>query len=556
MASAQEYSAPRPAVLIVVNPSGNRSRVPLEPLPFVVGRQAGGQLMLRDNRISRAHARIVAVNGNYIVEDLESRHGTFVNGERVQKHTLKPGDRIEFGFGDSFKLTFTHEEEELSRILDQIHAPTKAVQAGAGNLGKLRALVEVARALQSSLSSQEVLTAVVDAALSITGSERGFLLLQRNGDLDVSVARDNRGAPLATTDLKVPMSVINRSLRNRRELLSMQFDPAEAQGVRPENSVADLDLRSVVCVPLVRVRSSYEQNTTISTTQDTVGVLYMDSRLHHADLSHGNRELLQTLALEASTILENARLLEQERAKQRLEEELDIARQIQTSLLPSQLPTTGWFRAAGSSSPSHQVGGDYFEVRQISFGTWVTVVADVSGKGVSSALLASLLQGAFLLASESPAVIEELMSRVNHYLNEKTQGEKYATVFYSTLNQKGLLQWSNAGHCSPILVRATGQLKKLQTTGMPLGMMEFANYGVENVQLERGDKLVIYSDGITEAENAEGEFFGAERLRTILRENLTTTAADLHKLILSQVEQFTEGAVVNDDVTLVVLEYQ
>jgi phosphoserine phosphatase RsbU/P len=282
----------------------------------------------------------------------------------------------------------------------------------------------------------------------------------------------------------------------------------------------------------------------------------MDSRIQQADLSHGNRELLQTLALEASTILENARLLEQERAKHRLDEELDIARAIQTSLLPTELPSEGWFRVAGSTTPSHQVGGDYYDVRRIDETAWATVVADVSGKGVSSALLASLLQGAFLLASESPATIEQMMNRVNRYLNERTRGEKYATLFYSTMNGSGLLQWSNAGHCAPILVHPDGRLRTLQTTGLPLGMLEAATYQIENVQLVSGDKVVIYSDGVTEAENSDGQFFGTDRLRRLIRENATASCSELHKHILAEVESFTEGAIQSDDVTLVVLEYQ
>src|SRR6202035_1996933 len=138
-----------------------------------------------------------------------------------------------------------------------------------------------------------------------------------------------------------------------------------------EHSVADLELRSVVCVPLVRINAGPAQDTSmLSTKNDTVGVLYMDSRVIAADLSGGNRELLQTLAIEASTILENARLMEDERGKLRMEDELRIARQIQQGLLPAELPGEGWFRAAGSSLPSTQVGGDYFDVRQVAGECW------------------------------------------------------------------------------------------------------------------------------------------------------------------------------------------
>ncbi len=376
----------RPA-LVVVNPSGNRARVSIDALPFMIGRQGDNQLVLRDNRASRVHARIVAENGAYFIEDLKSRHGVYVNGERVERRQLANSDRIDFGFQDSYKLVFTLDEEEIHRIIEQISAPRTALPSGVG-LAKLRALVEVARALQSSLSTQDVLTAVVDSALSVTGAERGFLLLRKGEELDVSVARDNRGGPLGDTDLRVPKSVINRALRTRREL------------------VADLELRSVICVPLIHIRTGSAQETMVSSINDTIGLLYMDSREAPADLSAGNREILQTLAFEASTILENARLLQEEREKQRMEEELDIAREIQRSLLPSQLPSEGWFCAAGSSLASRQVGGDCFDMRQLGPDRWAVMVADVSGKGVSSALLASVLQGAFQFAALSSVSIE------------------------------------------------------------------------------------------------------------------------------------------------------
>src|SRR5262249_50260324 len=159
-------------------------------------------------------------------------------------------------------------------------------------------LMEVARALQNSLSTQEVLTTVVDAALSVTRCERGFLLLRKGGELEVAVARDAQGKQLPAEDLRVPTSVIQRALRTRRDLLSMNFDPMAEQGVRPEKSIAALELRSVVCIPLVQIRTGSSDETRISTAaESTIGLLYLDSRALPADLSAGSRELLQTLAM-------------------------------------------------------------------------------------------------------------------------------------------------------------------------------------------------------------------------------------------------------------------
>lgn len=545
----------RPAALTVVNPSGQKSRVPIDTTPFLIGRQSENQLVLRDNRISRTHARIVTDGGHYFVVDENSRHGLFVNGERIARRQLHGADTITFGFPDSYQLVFTQEEAEINKLLEHLNVGSSGTQTG-GNLAKLRALVEVARALQSSLSTGEVLDAVVDAALTVTGSERGFLLLKTDDDLDIKVARDQRGGPLAKSDLKVPTKLINRALKQRRDLLSMNFDPDLADAAGPDVSVANLELRSVVCVPLVRVRTGVSQETMHTSMNETVGLLYMDSRLSAADMSSGNRELLQTLALEASTILENARLLEEERAKQRLEEQLSIARTIQQGLLPRQLPKSGWFRAAGSSLSSHQVGGDYFDVIQFHPECWSIAVADVSGKGVGSALLASLLQGAFLRAAEDAQQIQDLLSSINKFLNERTQGAKYATLFYGTLDADGLLRWSNAGHCTPFLVHTDGRLEQLEATGIPVGLLDFSTYEVLTTRLDPGDKLVIYSDGLSEAENLAGEFFELDRIRQVLTANAAAGCTDLHTAMIRAVDQFTGGADQRDDVTLVVAEYQ
>ena len=217
------------------------------------------------------------------------------------------------------------------------------------------------------------------------------------------------------SDLGVPRSLIHRALRTRRELLSMTFDPIGAEGVRPEMSVADLELRSVVCVPLVQVRTGSLQETLATSMDNTVGVLYMDSRLTAADLSLGNREILQTLALEASTILENARLLEEEREKQHLEEELNIARTIQQDLLPS-AAAFRWLVSRRRVQHRLAPGGRRLFRRASSRAgqVYACVIADVSGKGVSAALLAALLQGRLLVCcAKARAAIDESDGRVS-----------------------------------------------------------------------------------------------------------------------------------------------
>ncbi|HYM10735.1 MAG TPA: SpoIIE family protein phosphatase [Bryobacterales bacterium] len=540
--------------LAVVEPNGKRQLVKISKSPFQIGRLAECEVSLRDSRISRQHAQIVSEDESYFLEDLNSRHGTFVNGKKVARQKLSPNDRIDFGIEDSYHLIFTFETGDTDRLLAQLDA-VPATHA-TGNLAKLRAVLEVARALESSMSLEDVLGAVVDAALVVTGAERGFLLLHsgEGTPLEMRVARDKNGRPLDESDLRVPRGVIQRALHSRRDLLSMNFDPSE---MNTEKSIVDLELRSVVCVPLVRIRIGHQHETSqLSTKNDTLGVLYMDSRLGSADLSAGNRELLQSLAIETSTVLENARLMSQERDKRRMEQELAIAREIQRSLLPSRLPEQGWFRAAGSSQACFQVGGDYYDVMELSDTLWGAVLADVSGKGVSAALLTSLLQGAFFATAGHQSQLSEIMSRVNRYVCERSQTRNYATVFYCTVDHDGATRWINAGHCPPLVVHANGKIETLPASGCPVGLFPAAPFGQEETRLSPGDKLVIYSDGVTEAENSSGHQFGEDALLALVKKHTVDEAAQLHQAIIDEVAIFTAGAPQNDDVTLVVLEYR
>jgi len=553
-------AAAGPASLVVVDPNGHRKRVPVDPIPFLIGRQPENHLILRDSRVSRSHARIVVENGVYVLEDIGSRHGTFVNGKRVKRKALENTDRVEFGAQDSYQLLFALDGVELKRLMEQVGGADSAIASPGvgGNLAKLRAILDLARTLQSSFSIDEVLASVVDTALTITGAERGFLLLRPGAgmELETRVARNRRGQNLRETDLRVPREVIRRALEHRRELLSMNFEPLGAEETRPENSIADMELRSVICVPVVRIRAGQGDATSVLVTgNETVGVLYMDSRVMAADLAGGNRELLQTLAIEASTVLENARLLQEEQTKHQMDEELRLARTIQQSLLPRSLPSEGWLRASGSSLASHEVGGDYYDVTRVSAHCWSAVVVDVSGKGVGSALLASLLQGALITVTENAEAMGHRMERLNRFLLDRTGGEKYATVFYCLLHDNGWMCYVNAAHCPPMVVRANGERVELEASGMPVGLVETAEFAVMEQRLGAGDKIVIYSDGVTEAQNLEKRFFGKKRLREVVEAHAGHSCAAIHDAIQDAVATFTEGAAQSDDITLVVLEF-
>jgi len=545
------------ADLVVVDPNGRKTRVPLRPYPFRIGRAPDNHLVLRDSRISRNHAQISYHDGQCVLEDLASRHGVWVNGDRVEKSRVMHGaERIEFGVPDGYQVHYSRTGEDMQKLLAK-PIPSETGRGATTNLEKLRAVLEVARSLQSSFSADDVLNSVVDATLAVTGAERGFLLLfDEQHQLQVRSARARGGKDLPSDELRVPRKLIQHALESRRDLFTMSFDPSMSDARSPQNTIAHLELRSVACVPLVRVNLSGGAKTQMVTqSRSNAGVLYMDSRLTAVDLAGGNRELLQTLAIEASTVLENARLLEEERAKQRIEEELGVARRIQQSLLPRHLPDAGWFRVCGSSRASHEVGGDYFDVVEVTPDEWSLVIADVAGKGVSSALLASFLQGAFLSAAGGRN-IPAVLSRINSFMAERAEHGKYATVFFASLDVSGLLVYANAGHCAPLVVRRGAKVESLAPTSMPVGLVPGAPFSVEERRLRPGDRIVLYTDGVTEAQNAVGEFFGRGLLRDAVSAAGALDCAGMHDAVQQALRDFTGGAEQSDDITLVVAEYR
>ena len=529
------------SALDVIHPSGERTRIPITPLPFRIGRGPDNHLILRDNRASRAHATIRRSEDGLAIEDLDSLHGTWVNGRRIDHLTgLHSGDAVEFGFEDSYRLVFSDSEDRVAALLNRLTAVTQQPSGAAGQFARLRGVLDVARTLQTPLAVDEVLAAVLETALTLTGAERAFLLLRSDDHLDVRLARDKKGRTLPAGALSLPAEVLAQALNERRELLSMTLD-----GTR----------RDVICVPLVSVGSINAQETiAVSAKSDTLGLIYLDSH-EQTVVPELNMELLHTVALEASTVLENARVFEREREKMLLEQELNLARKIQQNLLPSAFPDSGWLRAAGSSLPSAEVSGDYFDLHQIDDQNWAAVIADVSGKGISSAILASLLQGAFLLGSDLDASLDEVVTKINGFMVDRAQREKYATLFYATIHSSGALEWVNAGHCEPFVLTRQATLNPLRTTGMPLGLWREARYTVERTQLAPGDKVIAFSDGVTEAENENGELF-EPRLKQILKSCASLDAQQTHDTLMAEISGFHENTKQRDDITVLVLEYR
>ncbi|HKW87211.1 MAG TPA: SpoIIE family protein phosphatase [Candidatus Acidoferrales bacterium] len=546
----------RPPRILVLDPAGVRREVPVCTFPFRVGRQTGNELVLRDSRISRLQAQIIAIDGEHFLEDLGSRHGTFVNGERIGgQHKLEAKDSIDFGMPDSFKIVYLGNEATLEELIEQVEKPAP-VTPGTQGLYHLGVLLEVARTLGSGLSLEDVLAAVVDAAIRVTRTERGVLLLaDKAGKLLPVVGRDAKGETLAFTELQISSGVLKRVASTRRELIVS--DTGEETAIGNQASVASLALHTVVGIPIEKLPVIAAVDLTITAQEaELLGVLYLDSRSPSTAFSDIDREVLRTLAREAANVIENARLFSASRAKARLDHEIEIASQIQRELLPKTFPQLAHVAVTGSTLSCHSVGGDCFDVIDLGSGRFGFFVGDVSGKGIAASLLATLLQGVFYTTAALDIPLAEAARRVNQYLCQRSSEDRYATMFYGVLDPNGDLEYINAGHVPPLIRRASGELIELSSVNFPVGMFPDAQFECARTTLGAGDFLVIYTDGVSEAKNLQDEMYEQERLSGLMRKFTGTTVEELAESIRTGVREFTGGAPQADDITMVVIQYK
>lgn len=496
-------------------------------------------------------------NGACILEDLGSRHGTFVNGERVNGQcSLSAKDSIDFGMPDSFKLIYLGDEATLEELIEQVEKPAPATP-GAQGLYHLGVLLEVARTLGSGLSLEDVLSAVVDAAIRITRTERGVLLLtDEAGELKPAVARDSKGELIPIEQLRISSGVLKRVATSRRELIVSDTGD-EAAAVGQQASVASLSLLTIVAIPIEKLPVIASVDLTITSEEaDLLGVLYLDSRSPSAAFTEIDREVVRTLAREAANVIENARLFASSRAKARLDHEIEIASQIQRELLPKTFPQIPHVAVTASTLACHSVGGDCFDVVELSGGRYGFFVGDVAGKGIAASLLATLLQGVFYTTAALDIPLAEVTARVNQFLCERSSEDRYATLFYGVLDPAGNLEYINAGHVPPLVRRPSGDLIELPSSNFPVGMFKEAEFTTERVSLSAGDYVVIYSDGVSEARNMSDEMFEQERLSSLMRDFSGSSVEELAEAIRTGVRNFTGGAPQADDITMVVIQYK
>jgi phosphoserine phosphatase RsbU/P len=518
-----------------------RRVVPINKSPYTVGRRSACDLKVVSVDVSRDHAEIVTTGTQYVLRDRGSQHGTFVNGVVITERPLVHGDRIRLGRGDVVELVF---------LADGRDSGTDESSSLLPDLRQIATLFDSLRALGSGKALDEVLTLVMDAAIDVCDADRGFIMLANaSGELEFKIGRGRGGITVSgkvySTSAKIPRDVY---------LTGRTFDDRiEGELANIHTDTIMLGIRHVLCAALPIVH--YGDRARSAAARETrIGVLYLDAKDRNVSRSNMRRAALETFATEAALAIESARLYAEAAEKARIDHELQIAAEMQRRLLPEPQYRGKWVAAAGDSMACRAVGGDFFDYVTLADGSFGFALGDVAGKGPPAALLTAKLQGIFTSYTASCQSPAQTMAHVNHVLIGRPIEARFATMFYGVISAEGLLTYCNAGHNPPLLLTRQG-IRRLETGGLVLGLFPQPIYEEASCDLEPGDILVVFSDGVTEALNPSGTEFGEERILAVLEQRASDDPPLLLARLLAAVSDFATGAVQNDDITAMVVRY-
>jgi phosphoserine phosphatase RsbU/P len=518
-----------PARLIIREKDQTRTVI-IDSLPFTIGRQADRNLYLTNSQISREHAIIHEDAEGFFIRDLNSRQGTFVNDIRKTTARLRSGDRIKLG-PSGITLLFLTSPDHTSTVA-LFHK--MASEASNSELQTLSLFLQAAQSFNNSSVLEDILGTMIEYTLRLTHSERGFVFLGDSAaNLSLQCGFNCEGEPIFD-DTKISRSIVRDAAESGQEYILGDVS-GEGQPVGRESVIAH-ELLSVIAIPL-RGRNSGR----------LLGLLYLDSRLRTSTLNSVGRDILLAIASEAATLVEHARLVQAERAAELLRNEMEIAASIQQSIIARDLPTFPYAKVMAKTIPCAEVGGDFYDVIPVEDGL-VAIVADVSGKGVPAALLASIIQGMMYAQARSHVSLVDTVATVQSFLCSRVYAQKYVTLLVLHYKQNGEVELINGGHISPLLVLEDGTITPILGGDVPVGLLHDATFHPISFTLPLHARLVLLSDGVTEAENPAGVEFGS------IERQSEFSAPDPVQAIFASMFRFCEGAPTQDDCTLLIIE--
>jgi serine phosphatase RsbU (regulator of sigma subunit) len=364
-----------------------------------------------------------------------------------------------------------------------------------------------------------------------------------------------------------PLEVCELHLKNRYDLILLDLLMPGMDGFQVMEGLKEIEPDGYLPVLVITAQPGHKLRALQAGAKDFISKPFelaevlarvhnmLEVRLLHLETKKYSKVLEETVReLEASREVIRLKTLEE---RKKSEQELALAQETQESLLPRFLPQFENFRIHAFNNPTRYVGGDFYDFLQLSSGEWVGVLADVSGKGMPAALLSSMVLGALSMEFRFGTQPQEVLNRVNRLLCEKSLPCQFVTLFLFLLSPHGMGQFISAGHNPAYLFRsATGKIEELVSDAYSyvLGVFDSASYQTRTLHLHKGDILVVYSDGLTDAQNQQEETFGEERLLKIIQQEAPSGSHALEQKFLKAIEEFTQGMPQTDDITFVVVE--
>jgi len=490
--------------LLVIDGITTRIRV-IEHFPFTVGARRDRDLIMADPFVSKKHALFVRENNEIYLVDQDSDNGTYLNGERVVRSRVTRNDRVEFGARGAACVIFNPDPlptNAAQQLVNEV-ASWRSTMEASSDVDMLNTFLKAARKLNAFGVLDNVLHILLDEVLRRTHAQRAFVFVRHDdGTLGLLAARDTDRQTIIEDASPVSHDAVSGALDYLATVTDE--DGRFTEFMRPYNPGRFL------CHALCKTVSDDEGDGSDNTPEHPYvrGVVCLD--YPNRAPSMVSYVVLKGMAEGVATLVENAALMKAENVSRYIRQELTIAGDIQQRFMRMAVPDVPYAKVKAVSRACKDIGGDFFDLVQTNSGLSL-VIADVSGKGIAAAVVAAILQGMLYSHLARDLSLSEMIEAVNRFLCDKVSGQKFATLVVARLAPNGELELINCGHVPPIII--SGKTARIVEEGnLPVGLIPVTHFQSMRLRLNAGDRLLLVTDGVTEAENAEGDFFGTERL--------------------------------------------
>lgn len=541
-----ESPTPR-AEVTVYSPLFSPFRQPLQGPAVSIGRASDCSIPIKDRYLSRKHAEIISNGNSWVLKDLGSANGTYLNGSRVERdEQLKTGDRIRLG---DTEIVFETSERSTDRFIAVAESAISATIAipvhdiadkpEAQDVARLQTLTLLARELIEDRPMDELFGFIVDRVMEHLHPSRAAIALLGHDGRSFTKVEVRRQDESDASELTISHTLLADIVEEKKALAFVDVEADEK--LRTAKSIIMQGIHSILCAPLMIGNS-------------VVGVLYVDYLFTQRQISEDDVRLVAQIGRFAAIKLETTRLREEAIQKRIMDEELKMASGIQRRLLPAAPTGIPGFTFVGKNEPCRTVSGDYYDFAVRPNGKVYFVIGDVSGKGVTAGLMMAGLQVAFRIFSKSDPDPATLVTQLNVALKENLPQSKFVTLFLGRLDTNtGVVEYVNAGHTPPLYLHKHGATE-LTDSDLLLGVISRAEFMNRELRLEPGDSLVLFTDGVTEARNLEGDDLGSgdigEALVKLHGSDAMTIAASVNETVLHHVG---DAENLDDDVTVLIV---